>query len=44
MKILLISDIHANLDGLEAVLDAETSKCRGVICLGDITGYGPDPE
>jgi len=44
MKILLISDIHANLDGLDAVLDAETSKCRGVICLGDITGYGPDPE
>ena len=44
MKILLISDIHANLDGLNAVLDAEASKCRGVICLGDITGYGPDPE
>ena len=44
MKILLISDIHANLDGLNAVLDAEISKCRGVICLGDITGYGPDPE
>jgi len=44
MKILLISDIHANLDALNAVLDAESSKCRGVICLGDITGYGPDPE
>ena len=38
----LISDIHANLTALEAVLD----RLRGIerfICPGDIVGYGPDP-
>jgi len=43
MKILVISDIHANLTALEAVL-AECSACDAVWCLGDIVGYGPDPE
>jgi diadenosine tetraphosphatase ApaH/serine/threonine PP2A family protein phosphatase len=42
-RILVISDIHANLDALEAVLDS-----AGVVdetwCLGDLVGYGPDPN
>jgi len=40
----IISDIHANIDALEAVLaDIEQWPCRGILCLGDIVGYGPDP-
>lgn len=38
----LISDIHANLEALEAVL-AELSGVDAFLCLGDIVGYGPDP-
>ncbi len=45
MRSLILSDIHSNLEALEAVLaDAES---RGgfdeVWCLGDTVGYGPDP-
>jgi diadenosine tetraphosphatase ApaH/serine/threonine PP2A family protein phosphatase len=40
-----ISDIHANLDALEVVLaDLETQGVDRVVCLGDIVGYGPDPN
>jgi diadenosine tetraphosphatase ApaH/serine/threonine PP2A family protein phosphatase len=38
----LISDIHANLEALEAVL-GELSGVDAFLCLGDIVGYGPDP-
>lgn len=44
MKILVVSDIHANIDAIEAVFAAESRSCTGLFCLGDITGYGPDPE
>lgn len=43
MKILVVSDIHATLDALEAVLSAEAGLCEGLFCLGDTIGYGPDP-
>jgi len=43
VKILVISDIHANLDALQAVLAAAGDECQGLLCLGDITGYGSDP-
>jgi predicted phosphodiesterase len=43
MKILVISDIHANLTALEAVLQ-DAGTVDGVWCLGDIVGYGPDPN
>ncbi len=43
MKILVVSDIHANLDALQAVLAAERGAFQGFLCLGDLTGYGPDP-
>ncbi len=40
----LISDIHSNIDALDAVLaDIEQWPCRGILCLGDIVGYGPEP-
>lgn len=39
----LISDIHGNIDALESVLaDIEQWPCRGILCLGDIVGYGPE--
>jgi len=40
----IISDIHANIDALEAVLaDIRDFPVRGILCLGDIVGYGPEP-
>ncbi len=43
MTILVISDIHANLTALEAVL-ADAGDVEAVWCLGDLVGYGPDPN
>lgn len=43
MKILIISDIHANLTALEAVL-ASTDDFEATWCLGDLVGYGPHPN
>jgi diadenosine tetraphosphatase ApaH/serine/threonine PP2A family protein phosphatase len=43
MRVLVISDIHSNLTALEAVL-AEAGTCEEIWCLGDLVGYGPDPN
>ena len=43
MTILVISDIHANLTALEAVL-SDAGNVEAVWCLGDLVGYGPDPN
>jgi predicted phosphodiesterase len=43
MRILVISDIHANLSALDAVLEA-AGKFDAAWCLGDLVGYGPDPN
>lgn len=43
MRVLVISDIHANLSALEAVL-ASAGRLDDVWCLGDLVGYGPDPN
>ena len=43
MRVLVISDIHANLPALEAVL-ADAGSFDAVWCLGDLVGYGPDPN
>jgi predicted phosphodiesterase len=41
----LISDIHSNLEALQAVLeDIEKQKISEIFCLGDIVGYGPNPR
>ncbi|MEM7234217.1 MAG: metallophosphoesterase family protein [Planctomycetota bacterium] len=45
MKIAIVSDIHANLAAFEAVLkDIDGQSVDGIICLGDVIGYGPDPR
>ena len=45
MKIAVISDIHGNMEALREVFaDIEASMVEAVICLGDMIGYGPDPE
>lgn len=45
MIIGLISDVHANVIALQAVLDAlEKRGAEVVVCLGDLVGYGPAPN
>jgi predicted phosphodiesterase len=46
MRCAIISDIHGNLDALEAVLAdaAGTGDVDEVWCLGDVVGYGPQPN
>jgi predicted phosphodiesterase len=40
----LISDIHGNLEALQAVLtDIDSQNVDKIFCLGDIVGYGPNP-
>ncbi|MCD4672027.1 MAG: metallophosphoesterase, partial [Anaerolineaceae bacterium] len=43
MRILIISDIHANITALEAVIN-DAPAIDQVWCLGDLVGYGPDPN
>ena len=44
MKIAVISDIHGNIQALEAVLaDIEKEKCDKIFCLGDLAMAGPEP-
>ena len=45
MKYAIISDIHANLEGLQTVLaDIKEQRCTHVVCLGDVVGYGANPK
>jgi predicted phosphodiesterase len=43
VRILVISDIHSNFPALDAVLQ-EAGAVDEVWCLGDLVGYGPDPN
>lgn len=44
MKVAVISDIHSNLEALEAVLrDIAKQGVDEIVCLGDVVGYGADP-
>lgn len=44
MKRAILSDIHGNLEALDAVLeDIKTQGITVIHCLGDIIGYGPNP-
>jgi diadenosine tetraphosphatase ApaH/serine/threonine PP2A family protein phosphatase len=43
MRILVVSDIHANYSALEAVLK-DAGEFDEAWCLGDLVGYGPDPN
>ena len=43
--IALISDIHANLEAFDAVLeDIQNQDVKKIYCLGDVVGYGPNPR
>ena len=45
MRVAVVSDIHANLHALEAVLaDIEREQPDELWCLGDLVGYGPKPN
>jgi diadenosine tetraphosphatase ApaH/serine/threonine PP2A family protein phosphatase len=44
MRYLIISDIHANLTAFEAVLADAEGQWDKIWCLGDVVGYGPDPN
>jgi diadenosine tetraphosphatase ApaH/serine/threonine PP2A family protein phosphatase len=44
MRLLVISDIHANLAAFEAVLADAQDEWDRIWCLGDVIGYGPDPN
>jgi predicted phosphodiesterase len=45
MRFAIFSDIHSNLEALEAVLaDARKRKCTHFVCLGDIVGYNANPH
>lgn len=43
MRYLVVSDIHANLAAFEAVI-ADAGQFDALWCLGDVVGYGPDPN
>ena len=41
----IVSDIHSNIEALEAVLDdIHDNECEEIVCLGDLLGYGPSPR
>src|ERR1700737_157411 len=45
MRFAIFSDIHANLEALEAVLaDATGQGCTQFVCLGDVVGYNANPH
>jgi diadenosine tetraphosphatase ApaH/serine/threonine PP2A family protein phosphatase len=45
MRVAVVSDIHGNRHALEAVLEAILARdCNELWCLGDLVGYGADPD
>jgi predicted phosphodiesterase len=45
MQVAIVSDIHGNLQAFESVLEEiELSECQEMWCLGDLVGYGADPD
>jgi predicted phosphodiesterase len=45
MRVAIVSDIHGNRHAFEAVLDdIELSRCSEMWCLGDLVGYGAEPN
>jgi diadenosine tetraphosphatase ApaH/serine/threonine PP2A family protein phosphatase len=46
VQLALLSDVHANLEALDAVLRDLERRAPGarLVCSGDVVGYGPDPE
>lgn len=44
MPYLILADIHGNREALEAVLAHAEGRYDEILCLGDLVGYGPDPD
>lgn len=44
MPYLIVSDIHGNYEALEAVLADAHGRYDQILCLGDLVGYGADPN
>jgi len=44
VRYLILSDIHANWEALEAVLARAAGEYDKIVCCGDLVGYGPDPN
>ena len=45
MRYLVLTDLHANLEATEAVLqDAQEKECTHFVCLGDLVGYNANPH
>lgn len=45
MKVAVLSDVHGNAEALHAVLAAaRAAEAGALLCLGDVVGYGPDPD
>ena len=44
MRLLVLSDVHANIDALERVLSTAAGSWDRVVVLGDLVGYGADPN
>jgi predicted phosphodiesterase len=44
VRYLILSDIHANLEALDAVLRTASGLYDRIVCCGDLVGYGPDPN
>lgn len=44
MRYAILSDIHGNLEALRAVLADAADRADAVLCLGDVVGYGADPD
>ena len=44
MRYLILSDIHANWEALQAVLQSAAGRYDQIVCLGDVVGYGADPN
>ncbi len=44
LRYLILSDIHSNLEALEKCLELAEGQYDEAVCLGDIVGYGPDPN
>jgi len=41
---LIVSDVHGNYEALEAVLEDAKGRYGKIMCLGDLVGYGADPN
>jgi predicted phosphodiesterase len=44
VRYLIISDLHSNLEALEAVIESARGLYDEVLCCGDVVGYGADPQ